>query len=39
MGANAIIVAMALVLVGGGLWGDDQGQLVVVLAALAIACG
>ena len=38
MGANAIIVAMALVLVGGGLWGDDQGQLIVVLAALSVAC-
>jgi len=38
MGANAIIVAMALVLVGGGLWGDDQGQLAVVFAALSVAC-
>ena len=39
MGANAVIVAVALVLVGGGLWGDDQGQLMVVLVALAVACG
>ncbi len=39
MGANAVIVAMALALVGRGLWGDDQGQLMVVLVALAVACG
>jgi signal transduction histidine kinase len=39
MGANTIIVAVALALVGGGLWGDDQGQLMVVLAALTVACG
>jgi signal transduction histidine kinase len=39
MGANAVIVAVALALVGGGLWGDDQGQLMVVLVALAVACG
>ena len=38
MGANAIIVVMVLALVGGGLWGDDQGQLVVVLLALSVAC-
>ena len=38
MGANAIIVASALILVGGGLWGDDQGQFAVVLGALTIAC-
>lgn len=34
MGANGLIVAVALALVGNGLWGDDQGQLVVVLGAL-----
>lgn len=39
MGANAIIVAVALALVGGGLWGDGQGQLMVVFVALAVACG
>ena len=38
MGANAIIVVMVLALVGGGLWGDGQGQLVVVLLALSVAC-
>jgi len=37
MGANGLIVAVALVLVGRGLWGDDQLELVVMLAALAIA--
>lgn len=37
MGANALIVAVVLALVGNGLWGDDQGQLVVVLGALALA--
>ena len=30
MGANGLIIALALVLVGNGLWGDDQGELVVV---------
>jgi signal transduction histidine kinase len=39
MGANAVIVAMALALVGRGLWGEDQGELMVVLVALAVACG
>ena len=38
MGANAVIVAVALVLVGSGLWGDDQGQLMVLLVALGLAC-
>ncbi|MEP6905769.1 MAG: hypothetical protein ABI875_06765, partial [Gemmatimonadales bacterium] len=38
MGANAIIVMVALVLVGGGLWGDGLGQLVVLLLALGVAC-
>jgi signal transduction histidine kinase len=37
MGANGLIVAVALALVGNGLWGDDQGQLVVMLGALAFA--
>jgi len=37
MGANGLIVAVALVLVGNGLWGEDQGQLLVMLAAVAIA--
>jgi signal transduction histidine kinase len=37
MGANGLIVAVALVLVGNGLWREDQGELVVVLAALALA--
>ncbi len=37
MGANGLIVAVALVLVGGGLWGEDQGQLIVMLVALALA--
>jgi signal transduction histidine kinase len=37
VGANGVIVAVALVLVGKGLWGEDQGELLVVLAALAIA--
>jgi signal transduction histidine kinase len=37
MGANGLIVAVALVLVGRGLWGDDQAELLVMLAALAIA--
>jgi signal transduction histidine kinase len=37
MGANALIIAVVLALVGNGLWGDDQGQLVVVLGALALA--
>jgi signal transduction histidine kinase len=38
MGANAIIVAVAVVFVSNGLWGDNQGQLVAVLVALAVAC-
>lgn len=38
MGANGLIVAVALALVGTGLWGDNQGQLVVVLGALTIVC-
>jgi signal transduction histidine kinase len=37
MGANGLIVAVALVLVGKGLWAEDQGELLVVLGALAIA--
>lgn len=37
MGANGLIVAAALALVGNGLWTDDQGELVVMLAALGIA--
>src|SRR5438477_677549 len=37
MGANGLIVAVALVLVGSGFWGEDQGQLLVMLAAVAIA--
>lgn len=37
MGANGLIVAVALVLVGNGWWGEDQGQLLVMLAAVAIA--
>jgi signal transduction histidine kinase len=37
MGANGLIVVVALVLVGNGLWREDQGELVVVLAALALA--
>ena len=37
MGANGLIVAVALVLVGKGLWSEDQGELLVMLAALAIA--
>jgi signal transduction histidine kinase len=38
MGANGLIVAVALVLVGNGLWGDNQSELVLVLGALAIVC-
>ena len=38
MGANGLIIAVALVLVGNGLWGDNQGELVVVLGALAVVC-
>jgi signal transduction histidine kinase len=38
MGANGLIVAVALALVGNGLWGDNQGELVVVLGALTIVC-
>lgn len=38
MGANGLIIAVALVLVGNGLWGDSQGELVVVLGALTIVC-
>src|SRR6266568_8278672 len=37
MGANGLIVAVALVLVGSGFWGEDQGKLLVMLGALAIA--
>ena len=37
MGANGLIVVVALALVGNGLWGDDQGQLIVMLGALAFA--
>src|SRR6266704_3028533 len=37
MGANGLIVAVALVLVGSGFWGEDQGKLLVMLAAVAIA--
>jgi signal transduction histidine kinase len=37
MGANGLIVAVALALVGSGLWGEDQGQLVVMLGALGFA--
>jgi len=37
MGANGLIVAVALVLVGNGWWGEDQRQLLVMLAAVAIA--
>lgn len=37
MGANGLIVAVALVLVGSGWWGEDQGRLLVMLAAVAIA--
>jgi signal transduction histidine kinase len=37
MGANGLIVAVALVLVGQGLWREDQGELLVMLGALAIA--
>ena len=38
MGANALIIAVVLALVGGGLWGENQGQLVVVLGALTVVC-
>src|SRR5687768_17564339 len=38
MGANALIIAVVLALVSGGLWGENQGQLVVVLGALAVVC-
>jgi len=38
MGANALIIAVALVLVGNGLWGENQGELVVVLGALSVVC-
>lgn len=38
MGANGLVVAVALVLVGSGLWGENQGQLVIVLGALTIVC-
>lgn len=38
MGANAIIVGFALVVVSNGLWGDDQGELSVLLGALALVC-
>ncbi|MEO7502856.1 MAG: histidine kinase [Gemmatimonadaceae bacterium] len=38
MGANGLIIAVALVLVGNGLWGDNQGELVVVLGALSVVC-
>jgi len=38
MGANGLIIAVALVLVGNGLWGDGQGKLVVVLGALTAVC-
>ena len=37
MGANGLIVVVALALVGNGLWREDQGELVVVLGALALA--
>ena len=37
MGANGIIVAVAAALVGRGLWSDAQGELTVVLVALALA--
>jgi signal transduction histidine kinase len=37
MGANGIIVVVAVALVGRGLWSDAQGELTVVLVALAIA--
>jgi len=38
MGANGLIIAVALVLVSNGLWGDNQGELVVVLGALSVVC-
>ena len=37
MGANGIIIAVAVALVARGLWSDAQGELTVVLGALAIA--
>lgn len=38
MGANTLIVVVALVLVGNGLWGDNEAQLIVVLGALTVVC-
>jgi signal transduction histidine kinase len=38
MGANALIVAVALALVGNHLWRDDQTDLIVVFGALTFAC-
>ncbi|MDP9178671.1 MAG: histidine kinase, partial [Gemmatimonadota bacterium] len=38
MGANGLIIAVVLALVGGGLWGENQGQLVAVLGALTVVC-
>jgi signal transduction histidine kinase len=38
MGANGLIIAVAVVLVGNGLWGDNQGELVIVLGALSVVC-
>src|SRR5688572_16537564 len=38
MGANGLIVAVAIALVGSGLWGENQEQLVVVLGALTVVC-
>lgn len=38
MGANALIVAVAVALVANGLWGEEQGELTVVLGALTVVC-
>jgi signal transduction histidine kinase len=38
MGANGLIIAVAVVLVGNGLWGSNQAELVIVLGALLVAC-
>ena len=38
MGANGLIIAVAVVLVGNGLWGNAQGELLIVLGALLVAC-
>jgi len=38
MGANGLIIAVAVVLVGNGLWGSNQAELAIVLGALLVVC-